>query len=187
MVVKERELAPALERLSQKPRIVITDSQAFRKVAADTPDDVLLTSFSILFARYKGDLAAWIEGIRRIETLADGDRILIAEACTHHVQSDDIGTVKIPRWLREATGKNLVFEKCAGNSFPADLAGYALVIHCGGCMINRQESLARIGIAAHAGLPITNYGLVIAWCFGILRRALAPFPHALAMLDGQRY
>lgn len=187
LVVKERELPQALIALAAPPALVVTDSQAFQKVAADTPPDVPLTSFSILFARYKGDLGAYLEGIRKIGELRDGDRILIAEACTHHVQADDIGTVKIPRWLRQATGKELVFEKKSGKDFPADLGNYALVIHCGGCMLNRRAVVNRINIARSNGVPITNYGMVIAWSFGILERALAPFPEAAGFLGDSPY
>ena len=187
LVVKERELAAALNTLAAPPALVVTDSQAFQKVAADTPLDIPLTSFSILFARYKGDLEAYIEGIKKIDSLKDGDRILIAEACTHHVQSDDIGTVKIPRWLRESTGLRLDFEKTAGNSFPRNLSEYALVIHCGGCMLNRRTALNRISIAREHHVPITNYGMVIAHTFGILKRALAPFPVASAIFNDDPY
>lgn len=186
-VVKERELAHALRLLSEKPKIVITDSQAFQKVSADTPTDILMTSFSILFARYKGDLEAYLRGINRIKELKNGDRILIAEACTHHVQSDDIGTVKIPRWLRNLTGLELNFEKVSGFSFPDNLTDYRLVIHCGACMLNRRAVLNRIRIAEEYGVPITNYGMTIAYSFGILERALQPFPLANAVYQGDIY
>lgn len=181
VVVKERELSYALQSLAVKPRIVITDSQAFQKVAADTPQDILLTSFSILFARYKGDLETFVRGINRLKSLQDGDRVLIAEACTHHVQSDDIGTVKLPRWIRQATGKNISFEKVSGYDFPDNLLDYALVLHCGSCMLNRREVLSRVQTAGQAEIPITNYGLAIAHCFGILERALRPFPYILEL------
>lgn len=172
---KENEVASALGRLAAPPEIVITDSQAFRQVAAAVPASIPLTSFSILFARYKGDLAAYVDGVRALETVADGDHVLVAESCTHHVQSDDIGTVKIPRWLGEKTGKKIIFEKCAGRDFPADLKKYKAIIQCGGCMITPRETRERIRIAQAQGVPITNYGIMIAWNFGILDRALAPF------------
>jgi [FeFe] hydrogenase H-cluster maturation GTPase HydF len=187
LVVKERELAVSLRGLSKKPKIVITDSQVFQKVAADTPPDVLLTSFSILFARYKGDLELYMKGIRKIRDLKDGDRILIAEGCTHHVQSDDIGTVKIPRWLRELTGKDLRFEKVSGQCFPDDLSDYALVVNCGSCMLTRREVQNRLAFSEGAGVPATNYGMLIAHVFGILDRALEPFPVAKAVWNGDIY
>ena len=187
LVVKERELAHSLRTLAQKPKIVITDSQAFQKVAADTPTDILMTSFSILFARYKGDLEAYLRGIRKIPLLKDGDKVLIAEACTHHIQSDDIGTVKIPRWIKQLTGKELTFEKVSGISFPDNLNDYALAIHCGGCMLNRREIVNRIRESEESGVPITNYGLAIAYSFGILERALKPFPIASSMFEGNIY
>lgn len=183
LVVKERELAMALAGLKDRPRIVITDSQAFQKVSADTPPDVYLTSFSILFARYKGDLEVFLKGIARLEELRDGDKVLVAESCTHHVQSDDIGTVKIPRWIREMSGKELVFEKVSGMSFPDNLKDYSLVVHCGSCMVNPREVANRIAFCESSGVPITNYGMLIAHVFGILDRALAPFPHARALLN----
>jgi [FeFe] hydrogenase H-cluster maturation GTPase HydF len=187
LTVKERELARTFHLLNVKPRLVITDSQAFQKVSADTPPDVLLTSFSILFARYKGDLLTYLRGIKRINSLKDGDKVLIAEACTHHVQSDDIGTVKIPRWLSQFTGKNLIFEKSSGCCFPDNLSDYRLVIHCGSCMLNRRETIARAHVAEKAGVAITNYGLTIAYSFGILARALKPFPIAGALLSDDIY
>ncbi len=186
-VVKERELAVALREMSVKPKIVVTDSQVFQKVAADTPENILMTSFSILFARYKGDLEAYIRGINRIKELKDGDKVLIAEACTHHVQSDDIGTVKIPRWIRQITGRELVFEKTAGYAFPENLEEFSLVIHCGSCMLNRRETLYRIRTAESKGVPITNYGMSIAYSFGILERALKPFPLAQAIYNNDYY
>ncbi len=179
MVVKERELHTALERLKTPPKLVVTDSQAFLKVAADTPSDVPLTSFSILMARFKGDLTAQVEGALAIERLRSGDRILIAEACTHHPIGEDIGRVKIPRWLAQYTGVKLEFETVQGRDFPQDPSGYALVVHCGGCMWNRRQMLSRILQCQHAGVPITNYGLTIAYSLGIFARALGPFPAAL--------
>jgi [FeFe] hydrogenase H-cluster maturation GTPase HydF len=183
LVVKERELKAALAGLRQKPRLVVTDSQAFLKVAADTPPDVLMTSFSILFARYKGDLASLVEGVKAIEDLSPGDRVLIAEACTHHRVEDDIGSVKIPRWLRQFVGGALDFTWSSGAEMPSDLADYKLVVHCGACMINRKEMLHRLMTARNAGVPTVNYGVLIAHVLGILRRALKPFPEALRILE----
>ena len=180
MVVKERELRTALERLKTPPKLVVTDSQAFLKVAADTPPEVPLTSFSILMARFKGDLTALVEGTLAIEKLCAGDRILIAEACTHHPIGEDIGRVKIPRWLTQYTGVKLDFVHQQGRDFSEDLAGYKLVIHCGSCMGNRRQMLSRILQCRQAGVPITNYGLTIAYSLGIFARALEPFPAALA-------
>lgn len=183
IVVKERELREALDGLHHKPRIVVTDSQEFLKVAADTPDDVWLTSFSILFARYKGDLETLVAGAKAIDNLKPGDRILIAEGCTHHQQADDIGRVKIPRWLRQAVGGELAFDWVSGGDFPRDLAAYRLIIHCGACMLNRRAMLHRLSVARESGVPIVNYGVLIAHLHGILPRALAPFPAARLILD----
>lgn len=182
-VVKERELRECMATLARKPKIVITDSQAFLKADADTPPDVLLTSFSILFARYKGDLEALVAGAKSIERLKPGDKILMAEACTHHSVEDDIGKVKIPRWLRQAVGGELEFHHCSGTGFPSNLKDYKLIVHCGGCMLNRREMLYRILVAQEAGVPIVNYGLCIAYVHGILRRALSPFPLIQEQLD----
>lgn len=182
-VVKERELRECISTLKRKPKIVITDSQAFLKADADTPPDVWLTSFSILFARHKGDLAALVAGAREVEKLEPGDKVLIAEACTHHRVEDDIGTVKIPRWLRQIVGGELEFHYSSGNSFPGNLAEYKLVVHCGACMINRREMLSRLLIVQRAGVPIVNYGVCIAYVQGILRRALSPFPVLQEMLN----
>ncbi|MGD0831320.1 MAG: [FeFe] hydrogenase H-cluster maturation GTPase HydF [Terracidiphilus sp.] len=179
MVVKERELRTALDRLKTPPKLVVTDSQAFLKVAADTPSGVPLTSFSILMARFKGDLAAQVEGTLAVEKLRSGDRVLIAEACTHHPIGEDIGRVKIPRWLTQYTGVKLDFVPMQGRDFPEDLASYKLVIHCGACMWNRRQMLSRILQCQHAGVPITNYGLTIAYSLGIFERALEPFPAAM--------
>jgi [FeFe] hydrogenase H-cluster maturation GTPase HydF len=185
MVVKERELRPTLERLNTPPALVVTDSQAFLKVAADTPRDVPLTSFSILMARQKGDLAELVRGAAAIDALADGSRVMICEACTHHPIGDDIGTVKIPRWLRQYVGGGLEFEHYRGHDFPDELDGIELVIHCGGCVHNRREMLSRIARCRAAGVPITNYGLSIAYTLGIFERALEPFPDALQVLYEQ--
>ncbi|ABP66733.1 small GTP-binding protein [Caldicellulosiruptor saccharolyticus DSM 8903] len=175
IVTKEYELKETIENLGKKPAIVITDSQAFLKVDADTPPDIPLTSFSILFARYKGDLVEFVEGVRKIKDLKPGDTVLIAEACTHHRQSDDIGTVKIPRWLRQIAGFDINFEWVSGYNYPKDLTKYKLIIHCGGCMITRREMLFRVELAKKQGVPITNYGIMIAYVHGILPRALKPF------------
>jgi [FeFe] hydrogenase H-cluster maturation GTPase HydF len=179
VVVKERELAPVLRRLGRPPALVVTDSQAFLKVAADVPPEVPLTSFSILFARYRGDLAELARGAATVETLAPGDRVLVAEACTHHPIGDDIGTVKIPRWIEQYVGGRLLWTHAAGRDFPEDVAGFRLAVHCGACMLNRRETLSRIAQARAAGVPVTNYGLAIAACLGVLERALGPFPCAL--------
>jgi [FeFe] hydrogenase H-cluster maturation GTPase HydF len=180
MVVKERELRDALDRLRRPPALVVTDSQAFLKVAGDTPPDVKLTSFSILFARQKGDLCQLVEGATAIDRLRTGDRVLIAEACTHHPIGDDIGRVKIPRWLSQYVGGKLEITVTQGHDFPADLADYRLVIHCGACMWNRREMLTRMLRCRQVGVPISNYGLTIAYTLGIFDRALEPFPDALA-------
>jgi [FeFe] hydrogenase H-cluster maturation GTPase HydF len=185
LVVKERELKAAFTALREKPKLVVTDSQAFLKVAADTPPDVLMTSFSILFARYKGDLAALVEGVKAIDDLSPGDKVLIAEACTHHRVEDDIGTVKIPRWLRQFVGGALDFKYASGAELPTDLRDYKLMVHCGACMINRKEMLHRIMVAQAAGVPTVNYGVLIAHVLGILNRALKPFPEALRILEAQ--
>ncbi len=179
LVVKERELRAALLRLNRKPDIVVTDSQAFLKAAGDTPRDVKLTSFSILFARFKGDLVEMVRGTTAIDRLKPGDRVLVAESCTHHPIGDDIGRVKIPRWLTQYVGGQLEFITHQGHDFPTDLAGYKLVIHCGACMTNRRAVLNRIARCREQGVPITNYGLTIAYSLGIFERALEPFPAAL--------
>lgn len=178
VVTKEYELRETFQNLSKKPKLVVTDSQVFLKVAADTPKDIMMTSFSILFARYKGDLVELIKGVKAIGKLKNGDKILIAEGCTHHRQSDDIGTVKIPRWIRQSTGKKLDFEYSSGVSFKNDIKKYALIVHCGGCMLNRSAMLCRINSAKKFKVPIVNYGILIAYVQGILDRALKPFPLA---------
>ncbi|MBN2600385.1 MAG: [FeFe] hydrogenase H-cluster maturation GTPase HydF [Candidatus Marinimicrobia bacterium] len=181
MVVKERELRDAFQKLNSKPAIVVTDSQAFLKVAADTPKDVLMTSFSILFARVKGNLSEFVRGAMVIDKLKPGDNVLIAESCTHHPITDDIGTVKIPRWLTQYIGGRINFSHSQGHDFPDDLEKYKLIIHCGSCMFNRREVLSRIMYAKRAEIPITNYGLAIAYSLGIFERALSPFPNVLEM------
>jgi [FeFe] hydrogenase H-cluster maturation GTPase HydF len=178
LVVKERELRGALERLKQPPALVVTDSQAFLKVAADTPRGVKLTSFSILFARHKGDLVELVRGAMAIDRLRPGDTVMICEACTHHPIGDDIGRVKIPRWLRQFVGGDLQFQHYQGHDFPGDLTGVDMVVHCGACVQNRREMLSRILRCRRAGIPITNYGLTIAYTLGIFPRALEPFPAA---------
>ncbi|WP_297091061.1 [FeFe] hydrogenase H-cluster maturation GTPase HydF [uncultured Draconibacterium sp.] len=179
MVVKERELREALSCLNKPPKLVVTDSQAFLKVAADTPADIPLTSFSILFARFQGDLNEMVRGAMAIDQLKTGDKVLIAEACSHHPIGEDIGTVKIPRWLTQYVGGKLQIESTRGHDFPPNLSEYKLIIHCGACMWNRREMLSRIMKARQAGVPLTNYGLTIAYSLGIFERALQPFPAAL--------
>ena len=178
LVVKEEQLAQALSQFP-RPKIVITDSQIFHKVAALTPEGVWMTSFSILFARYKGDLGELVKGAKAVERLKPGDRVLIAEACTHHSPEDDIGRVKIPRWLEQRVGGRLEFSWYSGSGYPEDLSSYKVVIHCGGCMINRREMLYRIQLAKEAGVPIVNYGVLLALVQGVLERSLEPFPEAL--------
>lgn len=186
LMVKDNELKKALSGLTKKPKIVVTDSQAFSKVDADTPDDISMTSFSILFARYKGDLEMLVAGALAVDDLKPGDKVLIAEACTHHRVEDDIGTVKIPRWLRRKAGGELQFDWSSGIEMPEHLEQYKLVVHCGACMINRKEMLRRIMQAGSAGVPIVNYGVLIAHVLGILRRALTPFPQAMSLLDEKK-
>ena len=171
LVVKDTELEQALNSLKEPPALVVTDSQAFKKVSEIVPQNVPLTSFSILFARLKGDLNAFIQGAKAIENLQDGDKVLILESCTHHAIDDDIVRVKIPNLSRKKTGKNLVIENFSGHDFP-DISGYKLIIHCGACMTNKKEVLSRILLANRAGIPISNYGIVISYCLGILDRAV---------------
>ena len=182
VVVKETELKNVLGQFREKPKLVITDSQAFEKVAADTPEDILLTSFSILFARYKGDLAAVVKGVTALDTVEDGDVILISEGCTHHRQCDDIGTVKLPRWIREYTGKEIRIETTSGTEFPDELTKYKVIIHCGGCMLNEREMKYRLKCAEDQGVPMTNYGIAIAFMKGILKRSVEVFPEIYEML-----
>ena len=174
LTVKESELKQALDSLKEPPSLVITDSQAFKKVSEIVPENIPLTSFSILFARLKGDLGAFVEGAKAIENLKDGDKVLILESCTHHAIEDDIGRVKIPNLLRKKTGKDLIIENFAGHDFP-DISKYKLIIHCGACMTNRREVLSRIIKANEKNIPITNYGIVISYCLGILPRAIKIF------------
>lgn len=174
LAVKESELKEAIEELKTPPSLVITDSQAFKTVNEIVPNDIALTSFSILFARLKGDLKAFIQGAKAIDTLSDGDKILILESCTHHAIEDDIGKVKIPNLIRKKTGKDIIFEHISGHDFP-DIKDYKLIIHCGACMTNRREVLSRIIRANQAGVPITNYGIAISYCLGIIDRAVKIF------------
>lgn len=183
IVVKEYELRDTLMNLGRKPKVVITDSQVFAKVSADTPSDVYLTSFSILFARYKGNLEENVRGAKVIDELKDGDNVLISEGCTHHRQCDDIGTVKIPRWLRNYTHKNLNLEYTSGTEFPGDLSKYSLIIHCGGCMLNEREMKYRLACAKDQNVPMTNYGIAIAYMQGILKRSLEIFPGIHDIID----
>ena len=183
VVVKERELREALDNMKHLPRMVVTDSQEFLKVDADTPAEVLLTSFSILMARHKADLETLVAGAKAVQNLKPGDHVLIAEGCTHHRQADDIGQVKIPRWLRQHVGGDLQFEWVSGGSFPRDLTPFQLIVHCGSCMLTRREMLHRLSTAREQGVPIVNYGVLIAYVHGILHRALSPFPAAQMILE----
>lgn len=183
VVTRETELPQTLRALGKKPALVITDSQAFQKVNADTPADVPLTSFSILFARYKGDLKEAVHGAAQLDKLQNGDTVLISEGCTHHRQCGDIGTVKLPNWIRKYTGKELSFEFTSGGEFPEDLSPYALIVHCGGCMLNDREMKARIARAVAQNVPITNYGICIAQVHGILKRSVELFGDVAAELQ----
>ena len=175
VVIKEDRLKETLESLGKKPRLVITDSQVFGRVSKDTPKELLLTSFSILFARYKGNLETVVEGARTLEKLKDGDKVLISEGCTHHRQCGDIGTEKLPAWIRKYTEKNLEFSFTSGTEFPDELGEYSLIVHCGGCMLNEREMKYRLSCAEDQGVPMTNYGIIIAYMNGILERSLEPF------------
>lgn len=177
VTVRNTELAQTLQNLEGKVRMVITDSQAFEEVAAIVPKEIPLTSFSILMARFKGYLETAVKGIQAVDSLKDGDRILISEGCTHHRQCEDIGTVKLPNWLLKYTGKNLTFEWSSGREFKEDLSPYAMVIHCGGCMLNEREVKYRMKCAVDQGVPFTNYGIAIAYMKGILQRSIEPIPN----------
>lgn len=183
MVVTETELSQALASLRKPPKLVVTDSQAFGRVSRETPLDVALTSFSILFARHRSDLNSMVRGVQAVRRLRPGDKVLIAEACTHHRQKDDIGTVKIPRWLNQAVGGELQYTWVAGSQFPANLEDYQVIIHCGACMLNRREMLHRLQIAESRGIAVVNYGVLIAHLHDILPRALAPFSEAQQLLS----
>lgn len=182
LVVRETELADTLKNLGKKPKLVVTDSQVFGKVAADTPEDILLTSFSILFARYKGELETMIAGVAALNKIRTGDKILICEGCTHHRQCGDIGTVKLPNWIRQFTKAEPEFTFTSGTEFPDDLTQYKLIIHCGGCMLNAKEMKYRIKCACDQNVPVANYGMTIAYIHGVLERSLKPFPQAAALL-----
>jgi [FeFe] hydrogenase H-cluster maturation GTPase HydF len=183
VVVRETELEAALSALKTPPRMVITDSQAFGVVSKIVPESVELTSFSILFARYKGDLATVIGGAAKLSHLKDGDKVLISEGCTHHRQCKDIGTVKLPDWINNYTGKNISYSFTSGTEFPEDLSQYALVVHCGGCMLNEKEMKSRLERCNEQCVPVTNYGIAIAQMHGILKRSLVPFPDLLNLLE----
>lgn len=183
IVVKENELTNTLQNLGKRPKLIITDSQVFKKVAAETPADILLTSFSILFARYKGNLQTAVQGVTALDSLEDGDKILIGEGCTHYRQCDDIGTVKLPRWIKEYTGKNPEFIFTSGTEFPLNLSPYKMIIHCGACMLNEREMQYRIKCAADQNIPFTNYGITIAYINGILKRTVEPFLQIYKLLD----
>lgn len=183
IVCQPSELAATLQALGKKPRMVITDSQVFGKVSSLTPTDIPLTSFSILMARYKGDLRALVQGAGELKKLRDGDRVLISEGCTHHRQCNDIGTVKMPGWIGQYANAKPEYAFTSGGEFPQDLSEYRLIVHCGGCMLNEAEMQHRIARAEEAGVPIVNYGIAIAEMHGILRRSLELFPDILALLD----
>lgn len=183
LVIKEDRLKETLESLARNPKLVITDSQVFSKVAEETPKDILLTSFSILFARYRGDLYELIKGTKVIKGLKDGDKVLISEGCTHHRQKDDIGTVKIPKILKQITGKDIIFEFSSGATFTENIKKYSLIVHCGGCMLNRSAMLYRINSAKRFRVPIVNYGVLMAYAQGILKRTLEPFPLIKTILE----
>ena len=183
LVVRESELKEALDSLKTPPALVVTDSQAFGVVSEIVPRDIPLTSFSILFARYKGDLATVIGGAAKLDRLTDGDRVLISEGCTHHRQCKDIGTVKLPGWIENYTGKKLNFSFTSGTEFPEDVSEYALVVHCGGCMLNEKEMKSRLGVCTEQGIPVTNYGIAIAQMHGILKRSIEMFPDLLSILE----
>ena len=183
IVIKEDELSNTLETLGKKPKLVITDSQVFARVSEETPEDIWLTSFSILFARFKGNLKTAAAGAAALDRLKDGDKILISEGCTHHRQCDDIGTVKLPRWIRIYTGKELEFEYSSGRDFPEDVTKYSLIVHCGGCMLNEREMRYRQKCALDQEIPITNYGIAIAYMQGILKRCVEMFPDVRKELE----
>lgn len=186
VAVRETELESTLKGLGKKPKIVITDSQAFGLVSSITPDDIPLTSFSILFARYKGNIEQAVRGAKALEALPDGAKILISEGCTHHRQCEDIGTVKLPKWIESFTGRKFSFEFSSGTEFPDDLTKYDLIVHCGGCMLNEREMKYRLGCARDAEIPMTNYGILIAHINGILERSLRPFPDLLKIVSEEQ-
>ncbi|MBI3125163.1 MAG: [FeFe] hydrogenase H-cluster maturation GTPase HydF [Ignavibacteriales bacterium] len=183
VVAKDKELRATLSKLAQPPKLVVTDSQAIMRVAADVPDEIPLTTFSILMARYKGDLPEYVRGLKRIEELQSGDKVLVAEACSHHAQEDDIGKVKIPRWLRLHTKKDLTIDVVNGHDYPENLSEYKLIVHCGGCMLTRKMMQQRIKQAKFVGVPIVNNGVAISYMHGAVPRALEPFEEALSAWD----
>lgn len=183
VICKDNELKATLGNLIKKPKLVITDSQVFSKVSADVPGDIMLTSFSILFARYKGNLETNVMGVKTLDSLSDGDTVLISEGCTHHRQCGDIGTVKLPHWIKEYTGKNISFEFSSGGSFPENLSKYSLIVHCGGCTLNEKEMKYRLACASNCNVPMTNYGICIAYMQGILKRSIEPFENIRSLLD----
>ncbi|MBQ4625249.1 MAG: [Clostridia bacterium] len=183
VISRDTELPETLKKLKDPPKLVITDSQAFGRVSKMVPKEIMLTSFSILFARYKGDLATVVRGAAMLDQLRAGDKILISEGCTHHRQCNDIGSVKIPGWIRNYTGKDFEFCFTSGGEFPADPSEYALVVHCGGCMLGEKEMASRLARAGEKGVPMTNYGIAIAQMHGILARSLEPFPEILELLS----
>jgi [FeFe] hydrogenase H-cluster maturation GTPase HydF len=187
VVVKENGLAKALAELKTPPRLVVTDSQAFKQVAAIVPESIPMTGFSVLFSRFRGDLTTQVKGAMAIDQLAEGDKILVAEACAHHPIGDDIGRVKIPKWMQAYRNCALKFTTYQGHDFPADLNTYKLVILCGSCMQNRREVLSRLMHCRNAGVPVTNYGLAIAFSLGLFERALSPFPDALEAYKKARH
>lgn len=186
MIVKERELRDALDKLKNLPALVVTDSQAFLRVAGDVPGNVPMTSFSVLFARLKGDLHEFVQGVKAIDRLRSGSRVLVLESCAHHPIGEDIGRVKIPRWIRQYTGVDMEFVHRQGHDFPKDLSPYQLIIQCGACMLNRREVISRILRCRESGVPITNYGVAITYALGVLDRALSPFPGFLSSADNGR-
>lgn len=181
LITKKEDLSSEISKLKEKPRIVVTDSQAFKTVAEAVPNDILLTGFSVLFARYKGDLNAFVRGAKAMQNLKAGDKVLIAEACTHRRQHDDIGTVKIPNWIHNKISSKIKFDHVSGREFPDNLDDYQLILHCGSCMLNRKEVLSRLKEAEKADIPVINYGMGIAWLHDILDRALEPFPKILKL------
>jgi [FeFe] hydrogenase H-cluster maturation GTPase HydF len=181
LVTKKAEVSTEIDKLQKKPKIVVTDSQAFEKVSEAVAEDILMTGFSVLFARYKGDLNTFVQGAKAMEKLKAGDKVLVAEACTHRRQQDDIGTVKIPNWVHSKISPEIEFDHVSGREFPENLTDYDVILHCGSCMLNRKEVLSRLKEAENAGVPVINYGIGIAWLHGILDRALKPFPEALKL------
>jgi len=186
LVTKKEEVNTEINKLKKKPKIVVTDSQAFKTVSKAVPQDILMTGFSVLFARYKGDLKTFVKGAKAMEKLKAKDKVLVAEACTHRRQQDDIGTVKIPNWVHSKISSEIKFDHVSGREFPENLEEYSVILHCGSCMLNRREVLSRLKEAAEAGVPVINYGMGIAWLHGILDRALKPFPEALELWQQEK-